>query len=254
MSKNRNSVLLTVRTGSSRLSGKCFLPFGQTTLLGHSIRRAKYFNLQPIVCTSSEPQDDLIEEFCLESKTEIFRGSLNNKLIRWLECAKSFNLEYFHVIDVDDPFFNPVLINESLDMMAKKDVAAIQPTKVSSHGLGSVGYSLKTEALVQKSETFMNLDNLEMVDGFFSNLDNFPMIELNSKIKEPVELRLTVDYQEDYELLSFVVRELGHFCTNEEINIFFKRNPDLFKYNIFRNKDWSNRQNDIRAKESVLYV
>jgi spore coat polysaccharide biosynthesis protein SpsF len=247
-------VLLTVRTGSSRLKNKCFLPFGDTTLLGHSILRAKYFGLHPIVCTSTEIQDDLIAEFCLETNTDFFRGSLNNKLFRWLECAKSFNLENFHIIDVDDPFFNPILIKESLDIIMKSEVGGVLPTKVSANGLGSVGYSLNTQALIRKSETFQSISDLEMVDGFFLKLENFPMIELNSKISEPNELRLTVDYQEDYELLSFVVRELGHYCSNNELNNFFVSNPDLYKFNIFRNRDWSKRQNDIRAKEAVLYV
>lgn len=254
MSKNKNRILLTVRTGSSRLKNKCFLPFGETTLLGHSILRAKYFNLQPIVCTSTEVQDDVIEKFCLETDTDIFRGSLNNKLIRWLECAESFNLENFHVIDVDDPFFNPTLISESLEVIVKNDVCAVLPTEVSAKGLGSVGYSLNTKALLRKSETFKNISDLEMVDGFFQKLDNFPMIELNSNINEPIELRLTVDYQEDYDLLAFVVKELGHYCPNETLKNFFASNPDLYKFNFFRNRDWSNRQSDIRAKEATLYV
>ena len=107
MSENKVPGLITVRSSSSRLPNKCFLPFGERcNVLEHIIRRAKHYNLDPIICTSTDPSDDLIEELALREGVKCFRGSLINKLKRWADCAVHFNLKAFHTVDADDPFFD----------------------------------------------------------------------------------------------------------------------------------------------------
>ena len=53
---------ITVRATSTRLPAKCLLPFGEGNVLEHVIRRAKYYDLDPVVCTTVEPADDILEE------------------------------------------------------------------------------------------------------------------------------------------------------------------------------------------------
>ena len=62
-------------------------------------------------------------------------------------------------------------------------------------------------------------------------------------------VRLTLDYQEDYWLLTFILNECGPNCTRSEIQDLFSRNPDLYKINWFRNSDWQNNQSRIRNKQ-----
>ena len=56
------------------------------------------------------------------------------------------------------------------------------------------------------------------------------------------QIRLTLDYPEDYWLLCTVLRCLGHYATENEIVDLFKRNPDLYKINWFRQKDYEENQ------------
>ena len=104
MSLNEYIGLVTVRTSSSRLPNKCLLPFGDDTVIVHVVKRAISFGLRPIICTSIDPSDDVLQKIANDLKLECFRGSLNNKLKRWLECAKKFKIKTFHTIDGDDPF------------------------------------------------------------------------------------------------------------------------------------------------------
>ena len=57
--------MITVRSQSTRLPEKCFLPFGDCSVLEHIIRRAKHFNINPIVCigeTSEEKNKNLTKD------------------------------------------------------------------------------------------------------------------------------------------------------------------------------------------------
>jgi len=80
--KNKNNVLVTVRTKSSRLPEKCLLPFGNQCVLEHVIERCKLYKLEPIICTSIDPSDDRIVDIAKKYKVNYFRGSVVNKLLR----------------------------------------------------------------------------------------------------------------------------------------------------------------------------
>jgi|TARA_B100001971_G_scaffold170712_1_gene162832 spore coat polysaccharide biosynthesis protein SpsF (cytidylyltransferase family) len=68
-------------------------------------------------------------------------------------------------------------------------------------------------------------------------------------ISKPVKVRLTLDYEEDYWLLCTVQRIVGNFASRKEIDDIFRRNPDLFKINWFRNEEWKQRQSVKSIKE-----
>ena len=89
---------ITVRTASSRLPQKCLLPFGDCNVIQHVIRRALFYKLDPIVCTTVEPNDDVIVRIAKEEKVKYFRGSVLDKLRRWLDCCDRFEIENFHVM------------------------------------------------------------------------------------------------------------------------------------------------------------
>ena len=54
--------LITVRTSSTRLPNKCLLPFGDGNVIEHIIKRAKYSGLDPILCTSIDKSDNILQE------------------------------------------------------------------------------------------------------------------------------------------------------------------------------------------------
>jgi len=71
---------ITGRTTSTRLPRKCLLPFGKWNVIEHIINRAKHYDLEPIICTSTDPSDDILEEIAYKEDVKVFRGSLINKL------------------------------------------------------------------------------------------------------------------------------------------------------------------------------
>jgi len=58
-----------------------------------------------------------------------------------------------------------------------------------------------------------------------------------------LNIRLTLDYIEDYWLILFVLRNLGPFAEIDKIINLFKNNPDLHKMNWFRNIEYKQNHN-----------
>ena len=138
---------LVTRSESSRLPRKCFLTLENKSILENVIDRCKYYGITPIVCTTISKADDSIEELSNTLNVQIYRGSVKNKMLRWLRCVEQYSLKDFHTIDADDPFFDGNLILKSIQLRREKELDFVKPSNYSSNGAGSVGYSIKTSYL-----------------------------------------------------------------------------------------------------------
>lgn len=234
--------VITVRTSSTRLPGKCLMPFGDGNVLQHIIRRARHFDLKPIVCTSTDPSDDIIESLALSEGAACFRGSLINKLKRWGDCAAQFGLASFHTVDADDPFFDGEEIRNSMDLLSKSGADVIYPTASSSAGGASVGYSLTAEVVRRALVGLPEEADTEMMWYRLESIPDLRSLALPDATPFELKVRLTLDYPEDYWLLESVRRMVGNLASRQEINRLFASNPDLYKVNWFRNEEWKQGQ------------
>jgi len=232
---------ITVRTASKRLPNKCLLPFGKNNVLEHVIHRTKFYGLQPIVCTTLDSSDDIIEDIAKKENLMFFRGSSTNKLKRWLDCCNHFCFKEFHTVDADDPFFDGDEIKRSMTLL-HEGYDMVSPTISSSSGGASMGYSITREIIAKACAIIAEDEDTEMVWYYLDRVEGIKMIVSPAIDSNPLSIRLTLDYQEDYWLLQTIQRILGNFASRKEVDDLFKRNPDLYKINWFRNKEWSNNQ------------
>jgi len=235
---NNIAGFVTVRASSSRLPGKCLLPFGEGNVLNHMIRRARFYGIEPIICTSNDASDDVIEKIAINDDARFFRGSLVNKLKRWSDCAAYFGLEEFHTLDADDPFFDGEEMRRSMILLRQKGIDMVYPTDSSSAGGASVGYSLAFDLVKRASIMFPEETDTEMVWRFLKKVPGLRSINLPEERIVKHNLRLTLDYKEDYWLLESLRRIVGNLASRKEIDQFFQRNPDFCKINLFRNLEW----------------
>jgi len=229
---------ITVRTSSTRLPKKCLLPFGESTVLNHIIRRAVSYGIEPIVCTSTSKEDDNIEQIANKEGVKCYRGSLDNKLQRWLDCAMHFNIDVFHTIDADDPFFDGNEMKRSMRMLKEEKLDMVCPTKSSSAGSASVGYSLTADIVKRACGDLSEDTDTEMMWYYMEKISNLKSRVLPEICKNAPKMRLTLDYEEDYWLLETLRKILGNLAERDEINQLFLANPDLHKINWFRNEEW----------------
>jgi len=112
-----DNALITVRASSSRLPRKCFLPFGNISVLEHMIKRVEHYDLKPIICTTDNADDEEIVKLAIKLGTQYFRGPSINKLQRWRDCCRKYNIKTFHTVDADDPFFCGEEVHRSLKLL-----------------------------------------------------------------------------------------------------------------------------------------
>ncbi len=232
---------ITVRTSSNRLPKKCLLPFGNGNVLEHIIRRAKHYNLDVIICTSVDKSDDIIQLIAEKKDVKCFRGSMLNKLKRWRDCCDYFDIEKFHTVDADDPFFDGELMKKSF-MLLNKGYDMVCPTESSSAGAATVGYSLTRDIINKASELTEENEDTEMMWYYVNKVEGLRKIILPEQEPNQIKVRLTLDYEEDYWLLQTVRRIVGNLASRKDVENLFRRNPDLHKVNWFRNEEWKKGQ------------
>lgn len=126
------------------------------------------------------------------------------------------------------------------------------PSRISRNGGASEGYSFSQKGmkrLINKFDILKSKDSdIEMIDNFIKKLSFKSLKGFNYQIKN---VRLTLDYEEDYKFFKKIREKLGNFAHRKKINYFLKKNVKIKKINFFRNKDWSNRQTKLIKKTQL---
>ena len=243
-SKRKITVFITVRSKSSRLPEKCYLSFGNVSVIEHVAQRANHFGFDPIICTTTEACDDKIEILSKQLHVKCFRGPIQNKLLRWLKCCQQHDVGFFHSVDADDPFFCPLEVERSVELLLKHDMDMIEPTPSSAGGGATVGYSLREEIISKACSMILPESDTEMMWSFIHKVPSLKSMTLSDPVEDVISQRMTLDYWEDYIFLESIRLILGNFASRKEIFDLLQYNPDLTRINSFRNEEWAKNQKD----------
>ncbi len=236
-----NGIIL-VRSASSRLKNKCYLEFGNINIIEHIIKRCKYYKINPIICTTKNKEDKNLINIAKKNKIKFFAGSSKNKILRISDCCKKYNITAFHTIDADDPFFCGSEVKKSFSLLSK-GYHLIKPSKSSSSGGASVGFSIVAEIFHEITKNLKKNEDTEMMWNFFKlskkkiKIKTFPNQKYNVK-----NCRLTLDYYEDYIFLKIIRDFLGNNASRKNIYKLINKMPELAKINFFRNSEWKLNQ------------
>ncbi len=240
--------LITVRSKSSRLQSKCYLPFGDCTVIEHIIKRSLKYDLNPIVCTTFDNNDDDIVDIAKKCNVRFFRGPDINKLLRWKMCCEKYSIELFHTVDADDLFFCGEEAKRSFELLSE-GYDMIEPTLSSSNGAGTVGYSLRYSIVKKICDNLTRDTNTEMMWNFIKQDKKAKCKILPEPDEFVIKERLTLDYKEDYEMLTKLRNFVGNYASREEVYRALIENDNLAMINKFRNSEW--KQNQILRGNDV---
>ena len=219
-------------------------------MLTHIIKRARHYDLNPIICTTKNKNDNKIVELADKLNCLYFRGPNDNKLLRWSHCCDHFNIDKFHTLDADDPFFCGDEMKRSFKLL-EKGYDIVEPTKSSSSGGATVGYSLTSKVVKIASKGTKSNTDTEMIAPFLKKIQNLKFVQLPDPTRGLIKNRMTLDYYDDYIFLQCIRAVCGNLATRYEIANFLKKNPQIYKINDFRNIEWKNKQqNKLINKEN----
>ncbi|PID02599.1 acylneuraminate cytidylyltransferase [Sporosarcina sp. P2] len=195
-------IIIQARMGSTRLPGKILKPLGSTDVLTYVTSRCKKIQGvdEVIVATSTLPQDDAVEAWCQEHTITCLRGSEEDVLDRYVQCARAYTPDYVMRVTADCPFVDYELASCVVASMAeqRKDVMRLAGTMPRGLAVEMISY----DALLQIHEIGQEPRHREHVTYYaYEHAEEFQFAEYTvpSDRLHP-ELRITLDTKEDYAL------------------------------------------------------
>lgn len=250
-----NAILLTVRTKSTRLPKKCLLELNNgLQTIEYLIKRIKKCKHKIILCTTTNKEDDILAKIAIKNNIDYFRGSENDKLDRWYNACKKFDIKNIVTVDGDDLFVETSLIDKAFNQIKECDFIQGDHTGLIC---GSFTYAFTFDSL----ERVCNLkdDNeTEMMWVYFTETGIFNIQELKDVDEKFYrdDIRMTLDYKEDLDFFNQILKHNNDPDLYQIIDI-INNNPDIKNINFFRQKDWKINQDKnihLKVKNSPKYI
>jgi len=222
------AMIIQARLGSTRLPGKVACRLAGRPLIGHQVERLRAFGLLDrfplIIATTDNPADDAIADIADEYGVAWFRGDEHDITKRFIDAAQAFGIHQIIRLQGDDPLVDPrgILAVYRAHRTGDYDLT----TGAHKYGwiLGTAAMVIEANALIRAWEITRAADPDRLSAGFAPFDPKFFNIH---KISPPADeirndLFLTVDYPEDFELVSsvflyFLRQEAGYRFENRDI-------------------------------------
>jgi len=236
--------IIQARIGSSRLPSKILLPFFEKKSIFDLLieKLQSNFSLPVILATSQNKENDILEQTALEKDILIYRGSENDVLGRFICAANEFNINKIIRICSDNPFLNIDELKKLIHFSENNnfDYVSFNVDKIPSikthFGFWAEFVTLQTLEKVN-SFTVFPLYHEHVTNFIYENPDifNIHFLEPNKKVLGRKDIRMTLDTEQDFKLLSEIYNKISkkkHDFGIDEILDFLDNNPDYKKQMI----------------------
>ena len=239
------TVLVTqARTGSTRLPGKVLKQVNAKTLLQIHLERLKQCTKvsKIIVATTTEDEDAIIYNKAIEWGYEASRGSESDVLDRFYQALKNENANWIVRVTSDCPLLDPKLVDTVIAYAQSNDYDYISNGIIENFPDGQDVEVFKFSALETAWENSKLNSEREHVTPYIRNNADGKGKDLFTTVNYPCEkdyshIRMTVDEPRDFDLIEYLITQLGTEKTWLEYTNYIIDN-DLTKMNdqIIRNE------------------
>lgn len=234
-------IVVQARTGSTRLPDKIFLPLSGEPLLVRMMERvlAAKTATTVVVATSTEDEDDAVEELCEDYGYNCFRGSLENLLERHYLAGLEYKADVVVKIPSDCPLIDPAVIDRVISYYIKnKDkfdyVSNLHPpTYPDGNDVEVIPMPILQ---ITYENALMNMELEHTTPYIWERPDEFRIgnVTWETGLDYSMTYRFTIDYKEDYEFIKAVYDELyeeNKLFGLEDILKLLDRKPEIKKIN-----------------------
>ena len=247
-------IIIQARTGSKRYPKKILAKIDQRNVLEFLIDRLlKTFSKNKIIiATTKFKRDNIICNISKKKKLKFYRGSENNVLNRYLNCAIKFKAKNIARITSDCPLIDPKLLqNMKKFFFAKKldYLANTYPPAKSKFPDGSDIEIFKFKSLQKISMLSKKKEDKEHVTHlFWKNPQKFKIKIINKK-KNISNYKFSIDYKHDLFLVKKIINKIRagkKYGTADEIVNIIKNDRTLKKISA------TSRQKFIKNRKDLI--
>ena len=236
--KKKVGITIEARMNASRLPGKVLKDLHGKPMLERMIERLKRVRRAEIivVATTDHPSDLHIALLAKKLGVECYRGSSEDVLDRVLRAAKKYKLDLIVETCGDCPLIEPELLDREIKSFLDNDVDYVgcHLEKTFPIGLDAKLFTTKTLDKIDKiTNDPPDRENVSLY--IYEHPEKYKLlnIEAEGRRRRP-DLRLVVDYQEDFDLIWRIYKELyakNPAFTYDDILDLFERYPELVDMN-----------------------
>jgi spore coat polysaccharide biosynthesis protein SpsF len=252
--KMKTSAFIQVRMKSERLPGKALLKIDGVPVLERvisSLARSKFIK-EVIICTTSEKEDDLLEEFAVKKGIAFFRGDVENVLKRFYGAVQNFPADHIVRLTGDCP----TVTWEATDLLIEDHIRSGAEYSIAEDGKAAIGIfpQVITQKALQKLMNFsLDFNYSEYMVYYFTNnphIFSINVVSVPNKYHSP-GYRLTLDYEDDqrmFEALFVKMREANLEVNLHNVLFILKNFPEISKLNAHLIETYKNIYDGLMKK------
>lgn len=203
-----------------------------------------------IVATTINKEDDVIADHIKNLGIDLFRGSEDDVLERYYECARKFHLSGILRVTADCPLIDPTIVDMGLKIFKNNDYDYVSNTLRRTFPDGNETEIFSFQALERANNEANLPSEREHVTPYFkthSDIFNNKNFENSENLSH---LRWTMDYEVDMKLIKLVLEKIPKrpILMTDIINL-LKNEPDLKKINSAHHPDEGYQKSLIDDKQ-----
>ena len=227
--------IIQTRTASTRLPRKIFANLERDiTVLDFVLNQLSHSkHLKKIViATTTLNEDDEVENFAKHFGLDFFRGSSEDVLDRYYQCAKQFSASNVIRITSDCPLIDPQIVDQVIEKFQSSSYDYVSNTQPSTFPIGIAIEIFKFEALEKAWKNATLPSEREHVTPYiYKHKDQFKIFNFESE-KNYSFIRITVDKKNDLEFIRLLISKINKrpILLNDILEITSKE-PEMIKIN-----------------------
>jgi spore coat polysaccharide biosynthesis protein SpsF len=202
--------IIQARMGSTRLPGKVLRRLGGHTVLARVVRAARASGVLDdlVVATTVEPVDDAVEAACAAIGVACHRGPADDVLTRFVQVLDVYRSDTVLRFTADCPLLDPCLIALAARIFATAGVDYLTTSITRTLPRGLDVEVARSPALRAIDALATEHHRVHVTSYLYTHPDEFAVLGLTLQ-PDLSHLRLTLDTEDDWKLLTAVVDRFG---------------------------------------------
>ena len=203
--------IIQARMGSSRLPEKVLAKIDNKNPLLHFVLEQLKFSKfldKIVVATTNLNEDNAIVKFLENQNIEFFRGSSDDVLDRYYQCAKKFSFLTIVRVTSDNPLIDPIIVDKVIAKFQsdKFDYVSNTINRTYPYGTEVEAFSFKTLKIIWKNSKKPS-EREHVTPYIYNNFEKFQTYNVENP-KNLSHFRWTVDRENDLQLVKLIISKI----------------------------------------------